>query len=208
MFRGRLKAQGLTDADIDLKLKERKNIRISYIFFLAPAFIISILIIYNSAWRFFEDRNSFNSPIIIGLFLIVSFIIVILCVALCFIKLYSIITGHTLTDKLDSIIKTQTLKDKSNTDTKIKPKSSVVGIVAIGLGIAGLKMPYFVAVLFVPVAFICAFIALRQGDKSSGIIALVLAALGMFQINKVNDEFNNMQYNFQKELESSLRSLR
>jgi hypothetical protein len=85
-----------------------------------------------------------------------------------------------------------------------KTEASTIGIVAVGLGLAAVLMPYFAAVLFVPAAFICGSIAFRQGDKKLGGIALVAAAIGMFHIVNVSNQIGEVQ----KDLQRSLRSLR
>lgn len=85
-----------------------------------------------------------------------------------------------------------------------KAKSSVIGIVAVGLGLASTVMPYFAAVFFVPAAFICGAIAFRQGDRKFGGIAVVLAIVGVIGIISVSNQIGTAQ----RDLERSLRSLR
>jgi hypothetical protein len=88
--------------------------------------------------------------------------------------------------------------------TEGKKEVSTIGIVAVGLGLASLVMPYFAAVLFVPATFICGVIAFRQGDMKLGGIALVMAVIGMFHIVNVSNQIGEVQ----KDLHRSLRSLR
>ena len=85
-----------------------------------------------------------------------------------------------------------------------KLKSSVLGIVAVGLGLASVVMPYFAAVFFVPAAFIRGAIAFRQGDRKFGGIAVVLAIVGVISIISVSNQIGTVQ----RDLERSLRSLR
>lgn len=85
-----------------------------------------------------------------------------------------------------------------------KSKSSTLGIVAVGLGLASVVMPYFAAVFFVPAAFICGAIAFRQGDRKFGGIAVVLAIVGVIGIISVSNQIGTAQ----RDLERSLRSLR
>src|SRR5688572_25286250 len=60
-----------------------------------------------------------------------------------------------------------------------KDKSTTIGIVAAGLGVASVVVPYFAAVFFVPAALICGIVAIRQGDKKFGGIAVILAIVGL-----------------------------
>ena len=66
------------------------------------------------------------------------------------------------------------------------PETPVLGIVALGLGLAGLTLPYFEAMVVVPGAFLCGLIALRKGEslleKGLGGVGLALGLLGVLYI--------------------------
>ena len=79
-------------------------------------------------------------------------------------------------------------------------KPSVLGIVAVGLGLASVVMPYFAAVFFVPAAFICGAIAFRQGDRKFGGIAIVLAIVGVIAIISVSNQIGTLRHDLQRSL--------
>lgn len=83
----------------------------------------------------------------------------------------------------------------NNTSCELSPpkeKSSTLGMVAVGLGLASIVMPYFAAVFFVPAAFICGAIAFRQGDKKFGGIGVVLAIVGVIGIIAVSNQIQSI----------------
>ena len=57
--------------------------------------------------------------------------------------------------------------------------TSALGWIATGLGMAGILMPYFAAVIFVPAALISGMVAYRQGQKGWGAAGILLGLLGL-----------------------------
>lgn len=104
------------------------------------------------------------------------------------------------------------------TESKPKETSPVMGIVAIGLGLASIIMPYFAAVFLVPATFVCGIIAFRRGQKGLGGVSIVLAIVGLIGIISVSQQINKAQQDIeqsmkdlehsQKEFERSLRDLK
>jgi hypothetical protein len=75
---------------------------------------------------------------------------------------------------------------------KIGQKKGILGIVAIGLGIAGILMPYLAAVFLVPVALICGFIAIVRGQKANGAIGCFLGVIGLIGIIYVSQQISGI----------------
>lgn len=70
--------------------------------------------------------------------------------------------------------------------------SSVIGVVAVILGIASIVMPYFAAVFLIPAAFVCGVIAFRRGQKTAGRAGIILATLGLVWIVYVSQQITNI----------------
>jgi hypothetical protein len=68
---------------------------------------------------------------------------------------------------------------RSTKEQPAKSAAPVLGVVATGLGLGAVVMPYFAAVFFVPAAFICGVLAYRRGQTGWGIGAILLALLGL-----------------------------
>jgi hypothetical protein len=92
-------------------------------------------------------------------------------------------------------------------ERKSKTVVPVTGIIAVGLGLASMAMPYFAAVFFVPATFICGIIALRQGHRILGKISIALAFLGLITIVFVSQQIGDPQQALEGLLDK-LRSLR
>jgi hypothetical protein len=67
------------------------------------------------------------------------------------------------------------------------PGAPVIGLLAVGLGLAGLFMPYFAAVFFVPVAIICGLVAYGTGQKSWGTAGILIGIIGLIWIFTVSN---------------------
>ncbi len=91
---------------------------------------------------------------------------------------------------------------KVPSDNERKEASPVIGIVAIGLGLASIIMPYFAAVFLVPAAFVCGIIAFRRGQKGLGGVSVALALLGLIGIISVSQRINQAQQDVEKSLKS------
>lgn len=199
-LRSGLMRMGLPKEEIDLRLHNRAQL-----LWLAPLMAISggFLLIISSALLIADMTPdwSVTGPILIGSVVAFSF---------CIKKTRSMQNAENALKakregksivaekELEPISPPENVTTKTLTDQK--SAGSTIGIVAVGLGMASLVMPYFAAVLFVPAAFICAVIALTRGDKSKGGFALVLAAIGMFHIISVSDKINDVDKNLQREL--------
>ncbi|MGR8932111.1 MAG: hypothetical protein ACU836_15880 [Gammaproteobacteria bacterium] len=83
-----------------------------------------------------------------------------------------------------------------------KNKPSIIGIIAVMLGIIGLFVPYIVAVFLVPIAFVAAVITLILGRKREGVIALIIVFIGFFSIAQTSNEIAKINQDFQKSLRS------
>ena len=92
-------------------------------------------------------------------------------------------------------------------DTPPKETTPIIGIVAIGLGLASILMPYFAAVFLVPAAFICGVIAFRRGQKRLGGVSIVLAILGIVGIFAVSQQMNERQAEAKQNLEKAQRDM-
>jgi DNA-directed RNA polymerase subunit RPC12/RpoP len=95
---------------------------------------------------------------------------------------------------------------KVRPDNEPKEASPVIGIVAIGLGLASIIMPYFAAVFLVPAAFVCGIIAFRRGQKGLGRASVALAILGLISIISVSQRINKAQQDMEKSLRACLKT--
>jgi hypothetical protein len=82
--------------------------------------------------------------------------------------------------------------------------SPAMGIVAIGLALASVIMPYFAAVFFVPAAFVCGIIAVHQGRKGLGGVSILIAIAGLIGIFSVSQRIADAQ----KDLEKAVQQLK
>jgi hypothetical protein len=85
--------------------------------------------------------------------------------------------------------------------------SPVMGIVAIGLGLASIVTPYFVAVVLVPTTFVCGIIALRQGHKGFGGVSIVLAIVGLLGLIDLSQDVSDARQNLEN-LQKTLQALK
>jgi hypothetical protein len=69
----------------------------------------------------------------------------------------------------------------------------VLGIAAIGLGLASMVVPYFAALYVVPATFVCGIVALWQGQKNYGKLSIILALLGLIDIIFVHQNIGDVQ---------------
>lgn len=69
---------------------------------------------------------------------------------------------------------------------------TVLGFVAVGLGISGVLVPYFAAVFFLPAALICGIVAYIKGEKSLGIVAILLGVVGMIYVISLSQQIMNI----------------
>lgn len=82
--------------------------------------------------------------------------------------------------------------------TKQQPVTSAsptIGLVATGLGLGGVLMPYFAAVFFVPAAAICGIAAFRRGQKGLGLAGIVLGLIGLVGIVSVSQQITGFARN-------------
>jgi hypothetical protein len=86
--------------------------------------------------------------------------------------------------------------------------SSVLGIVAIGLGVSSIIVPYFAAVFFAPAAIICAIIALMRGQRGTAIAGLLLGIAGIAGIFYTSYEISTALEKASKDLQEASRLLR
>lgn len=197
-LRSELMRKGLPKEEIDLRLHNRAQL-----FWLSPLILISglflFVILYALLFGNLSPDWSVTGPILMG-----SGVAFFFCVK-------KILSMQSAEDALksrregNSVAAERELEPVSppenvTSNSPTKENASTVGIVAIGLGISSLVMPYFAAVLFAPVALICAVIALTQGDKSKGGVGLVLAAIGLFHVVNISDKINDVGNNLQREL--------
>jgi len=212
-IRRKLRSKGFTEEQIEFKAKSTPQI-----LYLTPIAMVSGLILLAIVVVMLRGGESEDWSIT-GAFLVGSFIAFVLSVK----KLISIHRGEVLlrtkahsesavsTTRTSPIFPTTVPASKEIkpedvspiVQPKAKEESATLGIVAIGLGLASVVMPYFAAVLFVPATFTCGVIAFRQGDKKRGGFALLLAVVGMFHIINVSDKINNVQ----KEMKESIRDM-
>lgn len=198
--RSELVRKGFTKEEIDLRLHNRAQF-----LWLFPLIFISglILLIISSALLFADVTPDWN---VTGPLLFAAAVTFFFCVK----KIRSMQSAENAFKSRRQgkpIIAEKELAPilpSENLTSKALPKqtsaSSTIGIVAVGLGVASLVMPYFAAVLFVPAAFICAVVALSQGDKLKGSVALGLAAIGLFHVINVSNKIDDIDKNLQKEI--------
>jgi hypothetical protein len=84
--------------------------------------------------------------------------------------------------------------------------SPFIGIAAVGLGLASILTPYFAAVFFVPVTFICGIIAIRQGHKGYGGVSIALASVGLIGLIDLSQEVTNARQTLET-LQNALKLL-
>jgi ABC-type multidrug transport system fused ATPase/permease subunit len=80
---------------------------------------------------------------------------------------------------------------------RISAASPVMGIVAVGFGLASIIMPRFAAVFCVPATFVCGIIALWQGQKGLGGVSVVLGILGLIGLSDLSQEISDAQQNLE-----------
>jgi hypothetical protein len=74
------------------------------------------------------------------------------------------------------------LDDATQKILRANGETPVLGIVATGLGLASVMMPFFASVFFTPATLICGVIALMRRQKGWGTAGLLLGVLGFAQI--------------------------
>ncbi|WP_439395191.1 GYF domain-containing protein [Bradyrhizobium sp. PMVTL-01] len=89
-------------------------------------------------------------------------------------------------------------------------RTPVLGIVAIGFGLAALSMPYFAAVFFAPATAVCGLIAMVRRQRVLGGLALALAFVAFVGIAGVSNKITKASADLEKsakELQEMSRSL-
>ena len=71
----------------------------------------------------------------------------------------------------------------------------VFGILAVGFGIAGVFMPYFAAVFFVPAAIICGIVAVSSGHVEWGVAGIIIGIIGLIWISTVSNKITSILHN-------------
>jgi hypothetical protein len=105
------------------------------------------------------------------------------------------------------LLLSNSIEPSARTAFRLHPVASpVMGIAAIGLGLAPIVTPHFAAVIFVPATLVCGIIALRQGHKSYGGVSIVLAIAGLIGLIDLSQEVSDAQQTLET-LQNALKIL-
>lgn len=76
-------------------------------------------------------------------------------------------------------------------------RAPILGIIAAGLGLSSIIVPYFAAVFFVPASIICSLIAYRRGQKVIAFVAVILGLVGLVNIIYVSQKIYTVTNSFE-----------